>query len=73
MKESYVTRCIAIHFRLYWRHSDDLFVLARNLHKGPEGEIFYETGNEGGKEGPREDRERERVDKEGQKRTVGLR
>ena len=31
-------------------------VLARNPHKGPEGEISRETGSEGEKEGPREDR-----------------
>ena len=39
-----VTRCIAIRFRLCWRHSDDLFVLARNTHKGPEDEISRKTG-----------------------------
>ena len=52
------TRCIAIRFRLCWRHSDDLFVCfsAKPTQK-TEGEICHETGSGGGKEGPREDRE----------------
>ena len=41
----------SIRSRLCWRHSEDLFVLARNPHKGLE----RETGSGGGKEGPRKD------------------
>ena len=51
-----MTRCVAIRFRLCWRHS--LSVLTWSLQKGPEGEITRETGSRGWKEGPREDRER---------------
>ena len=36
-----------------------LSALARNPHKGPEREIFHETGSGQGKESPREDRESE--------------
>ena len=43
-----------------------LSALARNPHKGPEGEISRETGSGGGKECPREDRERQ-LTKEGRR------
>ena len=44
----------------------NLFVLAQNPHKGPEGEISYKTGSGGGKEGPREVK-REQLTKEGRR------
>ena len=47
-----------------------LATLARNPHKGPNGEISHETGSGGGKEGQRE-RERA-VDNGERRRTVGL-
>ena len=54
----YVTRCVAIRFRLCWRDSDDLFVwFGVKPRQRTEGEISRETGSGGGKEGPREDRE----------------
>ena len=49
-----------------------LSVLARNPHKGSESEISRETRSGGGKVGPRKDEESS-VDKEGQKRPLGLR
>ena len=53
-----MTRCVAIYFRLYWRHSDDLFVcFGAKPTQRTEDQILRETGSVGGKEGPREDRE----------------
>ena len=43
-----------------------LSVLAQNPHKGPESGISRETKSEGGKEGPREDRESQ-LTKEGKR------
>ena len=41
-------------------------ILARNSHKGPEGEISRETGSGGGKVGPRKNKESE-LTKEGRR------
>ena len=48
-------RCVGV----FVRRSENLFALARNTHKGVEGEIYHQTESGGGKEGPRENRERE--------------
>ena len=54
----FVTRCVAIRFHLSWRHSDDLFVcFGVKPTQRAEDEISHETRSEGGKEGPRENRE----------------
>ena len=54
----YVIQCVAIRFRLCWRHFDDLFVcFGTKSTQRTEDDISHETGSGGGKEGPREDRE----------------
>ena len=64
IKKISVTQCVAIRFRLCWRHSDDLFVCfgAKPKYTRPEVE-----------EGMKIPEKTERaVDRAGQKRTVGL-
>ena len=57
-----MTRCVAIRFRWCRRHSDDLFVcFGTKPAQRTEGEISHETGSEGRKEGPREDRKQRRA------------
>ena len=50
MRDSYVTRCVAIRFRLCWRHTDDLFVwFGAKPTQRTEDEITSEIGSGGEK------------------------
>ena len=67
-----VTQCVAIRFRLCWRHSGDLFVcFGAKPTQRTEDEISHETRSGGGKDGLSEDKESQSTTKE-PKRTVGL-
>ena len=57
---AFVSVCVGATQRI------SLSILVRNPHKGPEGEFSRETRSRGGKEGPREERERQ-LTKEGRR------